>query len=149
MPKLLVQKDNLKQRIAKARAAALFAMVLNNGTHSKTVSVPGTDAKRYNVIIRPRRNPTYLDVECLMDAPGQLQCKGDAVSVCYHEMAAVMKMAKGNGFKTSVAHSDVDATRLRRIFEGKGMDTRVIEVRSRTSHRSVWVVLRKEETDDE
>lgn len=145
LEKLLVVKENLRERVEKARAAVRFSAILQNGSVAKTISVPGTDSKRYDVILRKRTGkPTYLEAECLLDVPGQMSCPGNQNSLCYHSMAAAIYLMEQNGFQVSVAHSKEDSRLLFRIFKGKGLDVRGIELRSRDSQRSVWLVLRKE-----
>jgi uncharacterized Zn finger protein len=108
----------------------------------KTAYVPGSNGKRYHVILR--RNGV-VSSECRLDtAAGFQECKGNHMTVCYHSLAVMLQAAAEQGLEIALCDSEEDAARRSHI---SGKATFV------TSHQApgkkVWMVVvgeSKEET---
>lgn len=82
---------SVTDRTTKARAAALFGKVTERDAQgrAKVVLVPGSEAKLYQIIIR--RNDNHISCECnCQTSLGNVACKGNGKTVCYHSMAALV-----------------------------------------------------------
>lgn len=105
------------------------------------IIVPGSDSKRYTVIIR-RQAEQYLECECKLDVTGtsDVDCPGNAHNVCYHAQAAVMKCLEEAGFKYAAFCKTLpDAQRLAHLVE----DGDIYRVVSRQSRKSRYLVYGK------
>ena len=109
----------------------------DNENRAKMVTVPGTEGKFYDVIIR--RNG-ILTTECLLSTGiGHRDCLGNNTSVCYHSLAALIKVAPESKCRVmAICKTRADAERRARI------DGQVIEVKSRQSNKSMFLVIEKE-----
>ena len=81
-----------KSRFQKARMIAELNLigVLSRDPEDRIRSaiVPGTDGKRYHVILR--RNNGAMTTECRLEVNGGNEpCKGNSRTVCYHSIAAL------------------------------------------------------------
>lgn len=100
----------------------------------KTAIVPGSEGKRYQVILR--RNGK-VSSECRLDTGvGYKGCRGNHSAVCYHSLAVMMAAAAEQGLKISFCDSQADADKLTRI-SGK---TTVVYSHQDT-RREVWMVV--------
>lgn len=82
---------SVTDRTTKARASAMFAKVQERDAEKrvKVVLVPGSECKIYQVIIR--RNDNHISCECnCQTSLGNVACKGNDKTVCYHSMAALV-----------------------------------------------------------
>jgi hypothetical protein len=137
--------NNLAELVAKARCAQMFAKVLNSKKRRSEVVVPGTDGKQYTVILKwiqiyeaNTRRPA-LRSECLINTGiGTKPCKGNGVSLCYHVIAAVAKLAETNNKEISFCHNQDIARKLSNIG---GNHFRIISTQSNTE---LWAVARSQ-----
>jgi len=128
----MCNKNNLPNRVTKAKAATNFIGVVSNGKRT-TYSVPGSQGKQYRVKIR--RNGS-LSVQCWLEA-NQADCAGNANgTVCYHGMAVCEKLAADAGKSIVWCASQPDAERLARIG-GK-----VFKVKSHQSGSTMYGVCK-------
>lgn len=136
----------LADRTLKARAAALFAKAtFTRHTDKQTgavieqaskVTVPGSDLKIYDVILRRSRNS--IEGECLLCVgnSGHDKCKGGVEGVCYHIMAAVI--VAGKGYDVRFSNSGKSAANLRKL------GYKLAKVVSRNcSGKYLWVAFKK------
>lgn len=129
----------ITERTEKSRAAVLFAKIMQRDTAGRVskVGVPGSECKRYDVIIR--RNGV-VSCECNLITGGKTgaqPCKGAAHSVCYHSIAALLVAAADAGKHCSFANTKETADLLSRT----GGD--VFEVKSHNGNgASLWMIVR-------
>lgn len=110
-----------------SRHAAAFAQVKAHtaGAVKFAVSLPGHDAKRYEVLVRHEyrcegdREVPVRTLECLLDPPmgGQVPCpsRGTAHNrCCYHARAALQAVADKAGVRIAFCDSLAKAQRLAR-----------------------------------
>ena len=111
---------SLIERKPKSDAATLFVQALTRDKYGRptTVIVPGTQGKRYHVIIR-RFDNALITVECRLIAGrcGFLGCPGNGPrkgkeTICYHSRAAVNFALKEVKMTGSWCESLSDAKRL-------------------------------------
>lgn len=128
----------------KSKSAALFGKVMgrDRAGHVKSVLVPGTEGKQYQVIIRWTRLAAHLvcETECnLLTGPtGLVPCKGNEKSLCYHSKAAILIASNGIG-RVSFCLSRADADRLARLYGGS-----IFPVASRQSAVMRWAVFQQD-----
>ena len=108
----MCNKDNLPERIQKAKAAMLFAKVSQYDTEGKVKSVllPGSEGRQYQVIIR-RRNGQMSTELLLIVNNSQLKPTYGA-QITYHQMSAVMLSAKEQGYTVTWTANRLDAVKL-------------------------------------
>jgi hypothetical protein len=98
----------------------------------KTVLVPGSDAKTYRVIIR--RFQGHVTTECqLVTAVGEINCKGNHTSVCYHSLAAIA-VAAHDAKKTVGFHSNE--------INSRKAGGKVFSLISHQSGKVMWINLK-------
>jgi hypothetical protein len=111
-------------RLDKSQAAARFAHVEQTDGDKKVrrVSLPGSDGKRYQVIIRRDAQHGFgkrvITTECRQMVAGDnfVPCKGNTNGhVCYHSVAAVLVAAEKSGHSVAVCKTYGDAQRLSRM----------------------------------
>ena len=126
-------------RIKDAKFLANLAKVQQKNKKGQITSltVPGSNAKTYDEIIR-RRNGT-LSVECLCNTSGGHQaCKGNSISLCYHAIAGAIATIEQSGYKvTAIADQKDNAIKLKN-FGGK-----MVEVRIYQSGKPLWMLYEK------
>ena len=126
-------------RIKDAKFLAKLAKIqqMNRKGQITSVTVPGSNAKTYDEIIR-RRNGT-LSVECLCNTRGGHQaCKGNSISLCYHAIAGAIATIEQSGYKvTAIADERANAIKL------KNFGGRMLEVRSYQSGKPLWMLYEK------
>ena len=89
-------------RIKDARLLSSLAKVQkrNKAGLITFLTIPGSNAKSYDEIIRRRNNS--LTVECLLNAGyGHLACKGNSVSMCYHAIGGAIAVVENSGYKVT------------------------------------------------
>jgi hypothetical protein len=115
--KTMCNKQNLPNRVEKAKAAEKFAKILEFDERGrvKTVQVPGTEGKTY--IVRFTRENGQLEATC-ENATGVIhrQCISHAKVPCYHVMAAVQVAARHSGRKVMWCANYPDAKNLNNIY---------------------------------
>ena len=125
----------LKDRTTKARAAARFGKVLSRDKdgRARTVLVPGSSGKQYQVILRRAGG---LSTECRLDTGhGHLACKGNSNGhVCYHSIAAVALATGDAGLSARFCGTEAAAKRLTRLGGS------VVSLNSRQGTGRLWVV---------
>lgn len=124
----MCNKQNLPNRVEKAKAAKRFSRAMSHDRDGrpKTFVVPGTEGKRYHVIVR--RKPR-LTVELNLDtARGLIKPYYARQHITYHSMAALMMAAEREGYKIAWCANKKDAerrARLRgRVFSVQNFDNR-------------------------
>jgi len=135
-------------RIEKARnlAKGKFTKIATRDMtgRAKTIFVPGSEAKGYEVILRRKKHfgHTILTAECrlMLGAAGFDWCKGNAQTVCYHSIAAVLTAAFEVDIQASVCLSYQDAEKLARM--GK---RRIVRVETENTHKAIFLVIRDPE----
>ena len=118
----MTKQERLAERVSKARRIAEMSLCsitsLDREGKAKTVTVPGTDGKRYQV--RIRRNNGSWSTECRYEAGaiGYRDCSGNSVTVCYHSFAAIFAAGLDNGCRVhSVTESLKAASLLKRLVK--------------------------------
>ena len=129
--------EMLSERTTKARAAAQFGKITSRDRDGrvKTVLVPGSDGKQYQVILR--RSPG-LSTECRLDTGhGHLACKSNANGyICYHSMAALTLASIDKGLSVRFCTTEYAAALLARLG---GI---VVPVISRQGIGRLWIVAK-------
>lgn len=122
----MTKQERLAERVSKARRIAemsLPSITSRNGDgEAKTVIVPGTDGKQYQVIIR--RENGFWTTECRLvaGAAGYKDCPGGLKTVCYHSFAAIFMAAEDGGCRVHSVTEDLKAaSRLKRLVKGKSV----------------------------
>ncbi len=132
-----VNKRNLQKRSKGIYTLLHFATVLgrNGAGFGTDVFVPGRNGRQYNVY--PKRVNGKFVCECRMNlgGKGDQTCKGNGYSVCYHVLVAVAKLAHDKGKRVWFYSSLKDAQKQK-----KG--GRIIEVMSKHSRKSVWMIVK-------
>ena len=83
---------------------------------ARTITVPGTDGKQYQVIIRRDNGFWTTECRCRCGAAGYSDCPGNTKTVCYHSFAAIFAAGLDNGCRVhSVTESLEAASRLKRL----------------------------------
>lgn len=135
-------KNSLKSRKQKANLATRFVGVLSKDKNNrpKTLEVPGSEGKRYHVILRRYRSKSgfgVISAECrLFLGIGFSDCKGNssrnnkiAETICYHSRAAIdftithkwddsKEKWVDSGLKSFWAQNLEDAQRLQNLHKG-------------------------------
>lgn len=122
----------LTDRITKAQTIARYglATVLDADAKGtvKTVAVPGTDAKSYQVILR--RENGAITTECLLNTgAGTQACKGNGNGICYHSMTAVIMAASKSGGKLTLHSTTANARKSGGLL---------VKITSRQSGKSIF-----------
>lgn len=129
--------DNQK---SEARAASLFAKIVDDNGKTAVVTVPGHDSKTYKVILR--RDGGTMTAECLLQTSiGDKPCaSGD--HLCYHSIAAMIKLAAVGKVALSFTKNVDSARRLAHIAK----DTARVVVLARHNHveTRVFATAKKE-----
>jgi len=122
----MTKQERLAARINRARHIAGMGLCSitsrDRDGRARTVTVPGTDGKRYQVIIR-RSNGSW-STECRLECglAGYQNCPGNAVTVCYHSFAAIFTAGMDNGCRVhSVTESLKAASLLKRLIKAKAV----------------------------
>lgn len=138
----------LKDRVIKARHAAPFASVLSTDKDGnvKTAIVPGSDGKRYHVILR--RFGGVWSGECRLDCgpAGHIPCKGNAHEYsCYHTITAVIVAAEEAGYHVQFTDAEPKA----RLLERLGFHAYKLQPwnNGRLVGETVWTLIRKKGND--
>lgn len=106
-------KTSFDTQKANASAAALFSKIESDNGKTAVVLVPGHDAKTYRVILR--RDGGVVTAECLLvTSIGDKSC-ASGEHLCYHSMAAMIKIADASKVALSFTKSADSAKRLTRI----------------------------------
>jgi len=126
-------------RFDKAKLIAKFCKIKDRDKEGriKSVLVPGSDAKRYRVILRRERG--HLTTECLLiTGGGCLACAGNTRTVCYHSIAALLVVAVEKETKMSICKNEASARKL------ENLGGKAYEILSRQGGNPIWIVLTKE-----
>jgi hypothetical protein len=84
--------------------------------------VAGSDTKRYHVYIKISDSGVIrVDCQKELGSLGQEPCLGNSSGVCYHSIAAVMKLFRMHGFKTAWSKNKDNLIRLRNTGGGVHM----------------------------
>lgn len=118
----MTKQERLATRVSKARSIAEMGLcsITNRDRDSKakTVTVPGSDGKKYQVIIR--RHNGHWTTECRLECgpAGYEDCPGNTKTVCYHSFAAIFAAGQDNGCRVhSVTESLEAASLLKRLVK--------------------------------
>lgn len=107
-------------RFQRARAIAKNNLVgiveHDRDGRAKVLVVPGSEGKRYEVIIRRNGKMT---TECRLDTGiGYRPCKGNNHSVCYHSIAALIVAAQERECEVAICRTEGEA-KLRTRIDGR------------------------------
>ena|SRR3972149_968959 len=135
--------QSLMSRKPKSDVAKCFVGVLQRDSkgRAKELLVPGSEAKRYRVILRrPKSEVLTIIAECALevgigyiDCPGNSR-KGDKGTICYHSRAAIDRAIGDAGYKASWAQSKDAAERVCRLTGGK-----LYRVASHQNGAEAWI----------
>lgn len=112
----MCNKKNLPNRVEKANAAQKFAQVIQRDRNDKikSIIIPGSNGKRYQVIIRRGKNGLSTELLLLQGNHGYV--KPDYTKqITYHQMATVQMAANESGYKISWCANRDDAIRLAKL----------------------------------
>lgn len=139
----MCNKENLPDRVEKAKAAMLFAKVSQYDADGKVKSVllPGSEGKQYQVIIR-RRNG-QMSTELLLIVNNQAVKPTYGAQITYQQMSAVMLSAKEQGYTITWTANRLDAVKLSNlggtVFHISNFDNPT---------NLMWGVMRKNEKEN-
>ena len=126
-------------RIKDARLLSSLAKVqqTNKAGLITSITIPGSNAKTYDEIIRRRNN--NLTVECLLNTSvGHKACRGNSVSLCYHAIGGAIAVVENSGYKvTAISDERANALKL------KNFGSKMVEVRSYQSGKPLWMLYKK------
>lgn len=131
-----LQMMSFRNRKPKADIAKLFIGVTSRDKNNlpKTVVVPGSSGKQYQVIIR-RPKIGLVELECRLIAGnlGYIDCKGNSLAhtLCYHSRAAFEFIAAETNRSVRWCVDEEDAKRLPSIY--KYQEPMIYKVKSRQS----------------
>lgn len=138
----MTEQERLAERVSKARRIAEMGLCSitsrDRDGKAKTILVPGTDGKQYQVIIR--RHNGHWTTECRLEcgSAGYEDCPGNVKIVCYHSFAAIFAAGLDNGCRVhSVTESLKAAGRLKRLVKNKAV---IKSLRSQNGNRK-WFHL--------
>lgn len=139
-------RARLAERVSKARRIAemrLPSITSRRGDgKAKTVMVPGSDGKKYHVIIR---HGTSWSVECRCELGkdvGYSDCPGAFKTVCYHGFAAIFTAAMDNGCRVhSITTSLKSATLLKRMIVGSRPMIKALYSHQQPRNKRKWFYL--------
>ena len=119
------KKTPLQIRAEKASAIVYAGLTRVQGYTQdrkiKTVLVPGSDAKRYQVILRRPKNG-IITTECRVEASsnGYVDCKGNSNgSLCYHSLAAIETAAREAHRRVAFCSTYQAAKKVAQLHSGK------------------------------
>lgn len=132
----------MKDRVAKARNTLNFSKV--HTTKNDTtfhVLIPGSKMKQYDVFGRWYKQNNLLSVECKLrcGASGYKNCPGATKTVCYHQFAAIIRLAHDAKKKVAFCKTQIDAINYANMKNGKKF-----KVQSRQSGSIFWFVVYKD-----
>ena len=134
----MCNKQNLPSRVEKAKAALHFSKVNQydaNGK-AKSVLIPGSNGKLYQVIIRRNRG---ISTELLLIVNSSQIKPHYAAQLTYHQMAAIMIAAQESGYNITWTANREDAKRL------SNLGGKVFNVRNYDNPTNrMWGVMKKE-----
>lgn len=111
----MCNRQNLPHRVRKAHAAVNFARVTQRDREGRirAVEMPGSEAKRYLVIIRRK---SHLSTELLLDTgSGYTKPHFAHRYITYHAMAALLMAAEENDYRLAWCANREDAERRARL----------------------------------
>lgn len=134
--------QSLIKRKPKADVAKQFVGVLqrDNKGRVKVVLVPGSNAKRYHVILR--RFPGRITAECRLDNfCGHLNCPGNSRrgskgTICYHSRAAVDFTIAEADMRAYWCQSKEDQLKVRQMVGGS-----CVEVVSHQNGARAYIIV--------
>jgi hypothetical protein len=131
----------LSDRVTKAKAIQTFILEQQETRDGRlrTALVPGSKAKRYQVIVR-RPAKGIISTECRLEVGrnGHQNCKGNWGTVCYHSLATIIKASTKAGATVRFCSSYEDAQLLARMGGKIGI------LRSHKGKGELWLVVTKE-----
>ena len=130
----------LSKRVEIAKSALPFVGIVerDKAGRPKVLLVPGSEGKRYQVILR--RFPNGISAECRCETGiGHIPCKGNSLNetVCRHALTAISKSVSLVGMRVSFCQNEQDAKRLSHVTHGK-----VYPIVSFQSKGKVWGVVK-------
>ena len=134
----MCNKENLPNRVEKAKAAMLFAKVNQYDVSGrvKSILLPGTGSKLYQVIIRRSRG---ISTELLLIVNNSQIKPQYAAQITYHQMAAIMIAAKEGGYIVTWTANRPDAKNL------ANLGGKIFHVRNHDNPTNImWGVMKKE-----
>jgi hypothetical protein len=111
----MCNKANLPDRVEKAKSALFFAKInqFDADGKAKSVIVPGSNGKQYQVIIRRLRG--VMSTELLLVVNNQAVKPTYCKTMTYHALTAVSLAAKEQGYNVTWTANREDAVRLSRL----------------------------------
>jgi len=130
----------IKHRVEKARTTTNFSKVHRKNASTFHVSVPGSENKNYDVYGRWNKTSRLVSIECKLNCgvAGHKNCMGALITVCYHQMAALIKLIKNTKKSIAFCQSREDAVKISNLKSGKWY-----RVQSRQSGKTLWFVIYK------
>ncbi len=95
-----------------------FTHIMSEDTNEKvkTVLVPGSEGKQYQVILRRFGSKITSECRLIIGANNHIDCKGNTFGgVCYHSMAAVMTSAFKFDYNPSITRKYKFAQKLKNL----------------------------------
>lgn len=123
MPNILSNPIVKARMIARMNLPAILDR--DQKKRAKTVQVPGSDGKNYQVVIhRHPKKGSYLEsitTMCeLMTSVGNIPCQGNSNgSICYHSFTAILFSAMENDVDASICRSYDGAKHFKRLKKNK------------------------------
>lgn len=128
----MCNKENLPNRVEKAKAASKFAKVLTFDPIGRPteVLVPGTEGKQY--LVRFNRSNGFLQATCenVTTLPHR-QCISHAKVPCYHVMAAIEVCARIAKHAVVWCSNEADTKNLNNIHKGQVFNVSMIPTDSK------------------
>lgn len=118
----MTKQERLAERVSKARRIAEMGLcsivTRTRDGKARTITVPGTDGKQYQVTIRRNNSFWTTECRCKCGAAGYEDCPGNTKTVCYHSFAAIFAAGQDNGCRVhSVTESLKAASLLKRLVK--------------------------------
>ena len=140
----MCNKQNLPERVAKARAAARFAQILQlDGKDRPTiVLVPGSQGKQY--VVKFYRGKEFEATCENVTGKYPVQCISHAKVACYHVLAATMVIAAEQNKSVVWGSSRADVVNLNNIHHGN-----VFAVKMRPTDYTMYGIAHQENDEQE
>ena len=103
----------------------------------KTIYVPGSDGKGYNVILK--RKGSKIKTTCLLQTGiGSTNCKGNYKVPCYHSIAAVITAVSEAGMHVAICSHISGAEHINRLRGGGG---KLLQLAGE-GKKNLWMVVK-------
>lgn len=141
----MVEQSLIRRKLKSSIAKIFIGVIKRNAEGMPTVLLsPGSNGKRYQIIIRRFSKLNKVTLECRLETgAGYLGCPGNGrrkvrqqETICYHARAALDFAVEEKGLKAFWSQSEEKANKL------ANLGGKVFIVRSHQNSAIAWVVVK-------